>query len=158
MIIAATGHRPDKLGGYGRETVIRCKQLALEHFQLLPVLPSRVISGMALGWDTGVAFAALALRIPLTAAVPFAGQEQRWPEESQRTYRTLLEAADQVVTVSPGGYTAAKMQRRNIWMINNADHVLALWNGSDGGTANAIEFAIQTEKPTTNLWPFWKRP
>lgn len=152
MIIAATGHRPDKLGGYSRATLVRCKQTALEHFQLMPVEPSRVISGMALGWDMGVAFAALALRIPFTAAVPFDGQESRWPEEWQAVYRDLLDSADHVVVVSPGGYSGAKMHRRNVWMVNQCDHVLALWNGSEGGTFDAINYANQIGKPLTNLW------
>src|SRR3546814_11284050 len=84
---------------------------------------------MALGWDTAWALAALDLGVPLTAAVPFSGQEKSWPAESQRRFHSILERAAAVEIVCPGGFAAHKMQTRNEWMVDHADGVVALWAG-----------------------------
>lgn len=139
MIIAVTGHRPNKLGGYREDAFRTLVALATNMFQAQK--PSRVITGMALGWDQAVAQACIDCGIPFTAAVPFSGQEQRWPAASQERYRTLLAAADNIVVVSEGNYAAWKMQKRNEWMIDQADLVIACWDGSAGGTANAVNYA-----------------
>ena len=150
MIVAGTGHRPNKLGGYGVKAtarVIETARRSLEHLK-----PERVISGMALGWDQALAHAAIDLGIPFVAAVPFTGQELAWPAASQTAYRELLAQAAEVVIVSGGGYSAAAMQTRNIWMVDHCDHILALWNGTPGGTGNCIQYARRVKRPIANAW------
>lgn len=153
MIVAGTGHRPDKLGGYGWEPEARLRCLAISWLEVAK--PERVISGMALGWDQALASAAHISGIPFTAAVPFLGQEKMWPAESQKRFQTLLEKAEKVEIVCSGGYSPAKMQKRNEWMVDNCTHVLALWNGTTGGTANCVKYAQKQEKPIINLWKEW---
>lgn len=152
MTLAFTGHRPPKLGGYESAAINRVKTFAYDY--LKKASPKKVISGMALGWDTAVARAAIKLKIPLIAAVPFAGQESKWRLRDQEMYRYLLQYASIVHVVSPDGYSPEKMQIRNQWMVDNCDVLVALWNGSDGGTANCIEYA-QGKKPVVNLWEAW---
>lgn len=152
MIVAATGHRPDKLGGYDEKTRRALGALATEwlHYNR----PDKVISGMALGWDQAVAAACVVLGIPFIAAVPFPGQANRWPVEAQERYRRLLAAADQVehVDLFMGSKT---MQRRNEWMVDRADKMLALHNGSWGGTFNCLEYARKKGVEVENLWDRW---
>lgn len=150
MILAATGHRPDKLGGFTPAVRMQLLKVAMAHLELRR--PAAVISGMALGWDQAWAMAAATLNIPFIAAVPFAGQEAVWPAGSQDTYRVLLGLASEVVTVSQGGYTARKMQRRNEWMVDRADGIVALWDGTFGGTHNCLLYAEKKAKPVRNLW------
>lgn len=152
MLVAATGHRPDKLGGYDNaEADNRLRVIA--HHYLIKTSPVGVITGMALGWDQRVAEAALLAGIPFIAAVPFAGQESRWPACSKAVYRELMTQAHGVYIVSPGGYDAAKMHKRNEWMVNHADRIVALWNGgADGGTAACVRYAQARNKPIDNLW------
>ena len=155
MIVAGTGHRPNKLGGYTRDAQTRLFNTAiksLEHLQ-----PTKLISGMALGWDQALARACVELNIPFIAAVPFAGQETVWPAASQREYRELCEAASDFIIVSPGGYSAAKMQIRNEWMVDHCDRVLALWDGSPGGTRNCIDYAKTVNRPISNAWKCFQR-
>lgn len=102
---------------------------------------------MALGVDQDFAQISIELAIPFTAALPFIGQEDRWPESSRKYYEWLLERADDVVVVSPGGYSAAKMQVRNEWMVDNCDHLVAVWDGSEGGTGNCVRYAWYTVGP-----------
>jgi uncharacterized phage-like protein YoqJ len=150
MIIAATGHRPDKLGGYAPGITNRLCLLAHKHIAI--ACPAYVISGMALGWDQAVAGAALLAQIPLIAAIPFRGQESKWPAASQQIYRELLATSARVIEVCEPGYAVWKMQKRNEWMVDHADHMLALWDGSPGGTGNCIEYANKKQKPIDNLW------
>lgn len=154
LTIAGTGHRPNKLGGYSERIHSRLTALATAALRLQPDVP-HVISGMALGWDTALAQAALDLGLKLTAAVPFAGQERTWPAESQARYHNLLGRATEVVTVSDGGYSARAMQLRNQWMVDQASLVLALWDGSHGGTGNCIRYAQSVNCPIRNVWTSW---
>jgi uncharacterized phage-like protein YoqJ len=104
------------------------------------------ISGMALGVDQWAARGVIALRerdptVRLVAAVPFHGQDSLWPEHSRMEYARLLEAADERVVVSKGAFAAWKMQARNEWLVNHADVLLAVWDGSAGGTRNCVQYA-----------------
>lgn len=150
--IAFTGHRPAKLGGYS--TIIFDRLVGLAESYLCETDALWLISGMALGWDMAGAQAALNLRIPLLAAVPFSGQENRWPEASQKQYRRLLEAARDVVVISPGGYAASKMFTRDRWMVDNCHKVCALFDGSPSGTGKTVEYATG-RVPIDNLWSRW---
>lgn len=153
MIVCGTGHRPDKLGGYGEEVHDLLVDLALDFFTTGGGNKvSKVISGMALGWDQALADAAVRMNIPLVAAIPFEGQESRWPAVSRGRFNWLRSRAAEEVIVSEGGYAAWKMQVRNEWMVNNSDAVVALWNGTNGGTANCVRYAQRKDKPIINLW------
>lgn len=131
-----------------------------------------VISGMALGWDQMLALACVELGIPFTASVPLRGFQMRWPERSIEVYESLLEEAASVVYVDeledakykklnrfmkPGLYSPIKMQTRNVHMVDNCDALLALWDGSSGGTGNCIQYANQVGKPWRNFWDFYSK-
>lgn len=146
MIVSFTGHRPDKLGGYKlpNPTYLHvCQQIRKI---LVEVNPDKVISGMALGVDQWSAHIAMRLGIPVIAAVPFQGQELAWPEKSQKIFNILIGKASQVVIVSEGGYSPAKMQLRNQWMVDRADKVIAIWDGTPGGTGNCVKYAESKSK------------
>lgn len=146
MIVAGTGHREIAL------PPARLVNSIAERLHMLGA--KRVISGMALGWDMALAEAALLLDIPLTAAVPFPAQPDLWPQDQRERYRAIIGRAENVVTLSK--YTAlSAYEKRNRWMIDSADFVLAYWDGSlNGGTANAIRYASRpkSRKPLLNLY------
>jgi uncharacterized phage-like protein YoqJ len=164
MIIAATGHRPDKLGGYDAITRRRLKGMAVDY--LRQEQPARVISGMAQGWDQAVAAAAIELGIPFVAAVPFRGQEDRWPAQAQQRYNWLLGHASGDVLVFDGypvGWEVNKaLQDRNVWMVDYVESrggkMAALWDGTSGGTCNCIRYAEKKGVPFDNLWGRWTMP
>lgn len=153
MVICGTGHRPDKLGGYGKE--VFDKLVSLAHDYLSEQSVDTIISGGALGWDQALAKAAIDLGIPLTMALPFCGFDSRWPKESQQALFSLCTKAKDVVYVCDSGYAPWKMQKRNEWMVDHADRVLALWNGTPGGTANCVRYAEKVGKPIVNLWEMY---
>jgi uncharacterized phage-like protein YoqJ len=148
MRIAFTGHRPDKLGGYKTPNRIYDRVIDKLHFKLTELRPrlTAAISGMAVGVDQWAAEIALDLDLPLIAAIPFRGQESGWPPAAQEKYRALMGRASEIVVVSEGGYEPWKMQRRNEWMVDNSDILLAVWNWSPGGTCNCIKYAQRISK------------
>jgi uncharacterized phage-like protein YoqJ len=162
MRYAITGHRPDKLGGYSVDATQRLNHFAFRtmryrlQYHEEDGTPMTVITGMALGWDMAVAFACKELEIPYIAAIPFLGQEKMWNKEYQDIYFRLLDAAQDIEIVSTGGYQPYKMELRNRWMVDNADMVIALYNGGEeGGTANCVRYAVATNKPVVNVWKEW---
>lgn len=155
ITIAGTGHRPNKLGGYGDEVYGRLVDLATAALRQHDV--GHVIAGGALGWDQALAEAAINLGLDLTLALPFEGFEAKWPAESKQRLTRHIQAAAEVVLVEPPGYAAWKMQSRNRWMVDRCDLLLALWDGSEGGTANCLAYAAQVGKPHRNLWGSWAR-
>lgn len=50
-------------------------------------------------------------------------------------------ASTELVVVCGGGYSPEKMQRRNAWMVDHCDFLLACWDGSPGGTGNCMAYA-----------------
>lgn len=155
MIIAGTGHRPNKLGGYSEaaaDNLIGISRDWLVKQQYKANFVQRVISGGALGWDQALAWGAVSEKIPLTLALPFPQFQSMWPKASQEELEHLVSHADKVVYVCDEGYAPWKMQERNQWMVDHCDTVLAMWNGTDGGTHNCIKYANRTGKPITNLW------
>ena len=110
---------------------------------------------MAIGTDTIFAVAGLYLRdhgynIKVTCAIPFKGQESKWPLESQNLYNMILEKADNIVYVCNEGYAKWKMQKRNEYIVNlltsDNDFLIAVWNGTPGGTANCVGYAKKLNK------------
>jgi uncharacterized phage-like protein YoqJ len=155
VIIAGTGHRPDKLGGF--EDAVFERLTALARDRLRELRPEKVISGMALGWDQALAWAALDMGIPITAAVPFEGIETRWPQRSQNIFNQILDRVKEVHFVcSEMGPFKKAFQVRNEWMVDRADLMLALCDGSWGGTFNCIRYAEKKRVPVENLWSRWE--
>lgn len=152
MILAGTGHRPDKLGGYEQDVFDRL--VALASRRLESKKPELVISGMAMGWDLALAQAAKDLGIRYHAYIPCLGQDSLWSDDWKRRYRHLCHKADdyRLITIN---YSPAAMQKRNERMVEDSDVLLALWNGSPGGTANCIDFAEKNGCLIENLWDLW---
>lgn len=151
--VGVTGHRPGKLGGYEFYAPGRIYVRAEIERALRLLDPSELVSGMALGVDTDAFCVAVSLGIPVIAAVPFVGQERLWKREDQRRYMELLTLAKSIIVVSPGEYSPAKMQVRNEWMVDNSDHMLAVFDGSRGGTFNCVQYARRCNKPMTVIPP-----
>lgn len=145
MIVAATGHRPDKIGGYDYYHPQRAWIREQMKKALVDLGATKTISGMALGIDQDFAQVSIELGLPFIAALPFLDQESRWNKSSQEYWWWLLERADDMVIVSPGEYSAAKMQVRNEWMVDHCDRLLAVWDGTDGGTGNCVKYAMRTK-------------
>jgi uncharacterized phage-like protein YoqJ len=154
MILAITGHRPPSLGGYNIPNPTYDKIMQALEGKFKELKPEKIISGMALGTDQWAAEMAMKLGIPFIAAVPCDGQDSKWPEESKRKYKTILDSAVEVVVVSPGPYAPDKMHTRDRWMVDHSNELLAVWSGiRHGGTFGTIRYA---EKQQNKSRPEYK--
>jgi uncharacterized phage-like protein YoqJ len=142
MILAITGHRPPKVGGYEIPNLVYEAVMRGMDEALLALRPEAVITGMALGVDQWMAELCIINDIPFVAAIPFDGFDSKWPDASRTHFRRLLSRAHDVHVVSPGApYDSRLLQIRNVWMVRQSHGLLAVYNGSPGGTANCIRAA-----------------
>lgn len=137
--VAFTGHRLNKVGKHEAQIKFALRRSLKEMKELHGNI--RAISGMAVGVDQWAAEVCIELGIPFLAAVPFKGQESVWPEKGQKHYHELLKKAKKIKYVCEPGYGAWKMQKRNEWMVDHCDLLIAVWNGTPGGTANCVKYA-----------------
>jgi len=174
--ITLTGHRPKHLipqgdtwglthplvKGYGSE--IRKELLKQAGFNSQTQTwespePITLISGMALGVDTIGAMVLLRLkaqfpnRFFLECAIPCLNQDDRWKADDKKRYKDLLSQADVVTYVSEKAYTNGCMQKRNEYMVNQADVILAVWDGSKSGTGNCVIYALEQGMPVMLIEP-----
>lgn len=153
LVIAGTGHRPQKLQPYSDQVLERLIDIATEYLEGVQV--TKVISGMALGWDTALCIAALDLGIPVCAAIPCYGQELPWLLSDRNRYHQLLGQCSETV-VAEEEHSFMSMRKRNEWMVDNCDRLLAFWDGSKGGTANTVRYATGKVE-VVNLWGKFNR-
>jgi uncharacterized phage-like protein YoqJ len=158
LVVAGTGHRPQKLQSTWSqyETLTLPRLTALAQNALKQTKPVLVISGMALGWDTAISLAAINLEIPLIAAVPCLMHCSKWSPSQQDQWHYIIYKA--IAVHCPNvPYSPAAMQIRNEWMCDRANRMLALWDGSSGGTANCVKYAKKKGVEVKNLWTSWQK-
>ncbi len=108
------------------------------------------ISGMALGTDMDFAEIVLKLRnkypITLECAIPCQNQTLKWSEADKLRYNSLLARADSVNLISER-YTPECMLKRNRYMVDKSELVIAVFNGKEkGGTWYTINYAKSKNK------------
>ena len=64
-----------------------------------------------------------------------------------------MENADTVKLVSNEEYKPWVMQKRNEYMVDLADKVIAVWDGSKSGTGNCVKYAKQVGKVVIRIEP-----
>lgn len=154
MIVGVTGHRPPKVGlTWDHDGTVDRAVVALFRQTFVGLDAALVITGGALGADTLAARAAFLEGIPYLVAVPCRGHSSRWPQPARDRYDAMLSHAAQVVLVTDAPYSARLMQLRNEWMVDRSDRMVALWDGSGGGTRNCILYAERVGVPVHDIYP-----
>lgn len=146
--VAFSGYRPDKLPFFGDDDPLFTDFLNRIRTQLKKLIEEGAdsfISGMAVGCDTYCAELVLELQkqypnIKLTAAVPCADQASRWSKAQQEHYYELLKKCSEKVVLADHYYNGC-MQKRNRYMVDNCDVLLAIFDGKPGGTMNTVNYA-----------------
>ena len=108
------------------------------------------ISGMALGADLDFAEIVLKLRnkypIFLECAIPCPNQTLNWNDKDILRYESILKHADKVRLISEQ-YTPDCMLKRNRYMVDKSQLVIAVFNGIEsGGTWYTIDYAKKQNK------------
>ncbi len=160
MVLAFTGHRPEKLPWGSDENDPRCQALKLQlQTKIREEIHSGTVTffcGMARGCDFYFAEAVLALKqehpqITLEAFLPCQSQPSRWGSADRQRYHDLLSRCDRVHLLRRD-YTAGCMLERNRRMVDRADGLMSVWDGSAGGTEATVRYALRQGKPVIALW------
>lgn len=119
------------------------------------------ISGGAVGFDTVAAQAVIYMKnhgykdITLTMALPFPGYNKNWPHGSIAEMESICNhGADKVLFVSQQtAYHPGLLQIRNVWMKDNSDMAIILWDGSmRGGTFNFCTAHLADPRRIPHIW------
>lgn len=157
-----TGHRPANLPWKYNEQGLH---FYLFKFKLMKIIKKAIkfgytkfISGMALGADLICAELIVKIKkthpnIILECAIPCCNQSEKWSYKYKNRYNNIICKADIVTYVSNKRYFNGCMQKRNIYMVDNSDFVIAIFNGKPGGTQTTIEYAKSLNKKIKILKP-----
>jgi uncharacterized phage-like protein YoqJ len=147
---AFTGHRPQKLPFDLNEEDARCTALKEElRKQIINLIENEnvthFISGMALGTDLMAAEIVLDLKvsypgITLESAIPCETQAVKWTVSQRERYYDIAAQCDKE-TMLQSHYTPDCMDKRNRYMVDHADFILAVWNGKPSGTGRTVTYA-----------------
>ncbi len=146
-----TRHRSAKLPWRYNENDPRCAELKQRLFDTVEAVYSagftHFICGMAEGSDLYFCEAVMALRgehpeITIEAAVPFEGQSDKWPRAQRERYQRLICECDSVVLIQKE-YSPGCMMKRNKYMVDNAQLIIACYDGKTGGTLNTLRYALE---------------
>ena len=158
MNICVTGHRPPRLYGYDIYNLKWNKLKELFKQILIDKKCDTAISGMALGADHVFALSVIELKeagfnVKLHCAIPCINYTIKWNEESVKLYDEILTKADEYKIVTNSSYKPWVMQKRNEYMVDNSDVVIAVCDGLPSGTLNCIRYAEKQEKEIIRINP-----
>lgn len=159
MKIGVTGHRPNKLNlGYDVHSPGWRPMIEMFKSYLQKKNCRKAYTGMALGVDTAFAKAVLELKeegydIELICCIPCRNHSCKWLKESVDLYNNILAQADEVILVTDAEYKPYLMQVRNEYIVDSVDRMIAIWDGTDGGTGNCVKYAWKVGKSIDAVHP-----
>lgn len=111
--------------------------------------------GMAAGFDLYAAECVLELKrkfpfLRLAACIPCDGQEKYFSCEDKKRYVTILAACDEKILLADK-YFKGCMQRRNAYMAERADALIAYCRKEKGGAAYTLKCFLKKGKPVFNV-------
>ena len=152
---AFTGHRPQSLPFGFNESDERCialkQTLRAEIIRLIEQEGvTHFISGMALGVDMYAAEIVLGLKssyegITRESAIPCESQAEKWTEKQRDRYFEIASKCDKE-TLIQHHYTSDCMHKRNRYMVDQADFIIAVWDGRPSGTGKTVQYAQRQGK------------
>lgn len=136
---AFTGHRPQNLPFGFNEEDERCIDLKKTlREQIINLIENEgvthFISGMAIGVDMYAAEIVLGLKasypgITLESAIPCESQAAKWSEALRDRYFDIASKCDKETLIQTH-YSPDCMDKRNRYMVDHADVLIAVWDGS----------------------------
>ena len=152
-VCSFTGYRPQKLNACLSVSSGALKISDIKKFLELKILEMldndfKVFQcGMAVGSDLIFAEVILKVRkkypalVKFIAVIPCLEHDKNWNESDRELCRKLTEKADEVVFVSNSRYYDGCMAKRNRYLVETCDELIAIYDGQRGGTMQTINFA-----------------
>jgi uncharacterized phage-like protein YoqJ len=123
--------------------------------KLTELQPTAFIQGMAEGADLLAGKIAIDMGIPVISAMPWPTHYKSVDADWLDLYRWVRDHSVEVYPVTevddyPGPWVYHK---RNYWMVDEADKVLAWWDGREGGgTYQTVKYANKKNKVVVNAY------
>ena len=144
-VVGVTGHR-SLMPFNGRQVYNAAR------YQLTVLKPCKVITGLAVGFDTVVGIACVDLQIPFIAAIPFDEQPNLYGHEQKKVYYQLLQKATEVWKPTSGKGNQRYFIRNN-YIVDNSTTVMGyVIPGKKGGSAYTWEYASKQLKQKINIY------
>lgn len=149
IIVAFTGHRSyaHEADAALRDTIASLYEEGARHFRV----------GMAQGFDLAAGKAVVELmtqhhNIVLEACIPYPSFADHFEREERACYDLIMSQAT-IVHYASERYHAGVYNRRNNMLVDDANCVVAWWNGSHSGTEYTLRRAKKNGCRTINLLP-----
>ena len=147
--IGVTGHRNLS---HSEEDIKRVLRVGLKHLHQEKGY-ERVITGMAMGFDTLVAEVCCELDIPFIAAIAFEEQHKSWSLIYQARYQDAISCCEHIEVVCEGGWANWKYLKRDTWIADNCDLLISYWSGQQpSGTYFTMKEALDRKKKVKNIY------
>lgn len=156
-----TGYRPSKLP-------FRITHNSEEYRKLRETLEKEIrlminngvkffLTGMAQGIDMICGEIILELKkefdIYLFCIIPCKNHHIGLNNKSLEVYNKLISAATGIIYTSEEEYSKGCMTKRNRYLVDNAEYILAVFDGQKGGTMSTINYAKKKKKTITIINP-----
>lgn len=142
-----TGHKPEKI----KEDINIIKaNLAKEIRKAIDLGYDTFITGMADGVDIWAAEIVLEIKeqndnIKLICAVAYNGTEKERTLEKQEKFHDILGRSDGIEYMNRK-FATWVFFARDEWMVDRASYVIAVFNGTSGGTEHTLKYAEKKER------------
>ena len=147
-----TGHRPDKMM-QGEKEIKPLLEAAID--KAITDGYVTFITGMAMGTDIWAAEIVLGRKkknqdLHLVCALPHPGFDSKRSVTEKVRFAKILKKADIVREISDH-YFRACYQKRNEWMVDRSNLVIAVYNGESSGTQNTVVYAQRKGVEVNNV-------
>lgn len=157
-----TGHRPQRFSfGYDEDDP-KCDSLKVKMIMKTCELIEKGVrtfyTGMAQGVDQWAAEIVLDMKqhyhdVRLIAVLPCETQAAKWTPEQRDRYYNIIDRSDEAIPLQDR-YTSDCMHKRNRWLVEHAEYLLAVYDDSGkGGTAYTVRYAREKQRQIISIHP-----
>ena len=156
-----TGYRPSKLPvlndktAEGYKWLYNCLKEEME--ELIEKGVCYFQTGMAQGIDLLCAEIVIELQlkynIHLFAAIPCINQTNGWSAEDKIAYERILKSCSGITNITDEEYKTGCMAKRNRFLVETAQYILAVYDGKKGGTMSTLNYAMKQGRTIIVLNP-----
>lgn len=158
-LLAILGHKPPDLGGYDDNPIadaVRRKLIEIVSAKLALHPDLKVVTGLGLGAEQAGAEAAMAADVPFVAVFPFPDPDNRWPDDSRRRFKELVDAAAGKVLLqgrapSSSALAGAALKRRDAWLADNVDEAIVVWDREEPNLGRLVK-TLQERLGEEEVW------
>lgn len=161
MTCSFTGYRPQKIPFEWNRSSDEYKRLYnLIKNEMIDLIGKGVKffqSGMALGVDLMCAEIVLELAetydIKLFCIVPCLNQTNGWNGEDKALYESIISRSAAVTYVTEEPYKNGCMMKRNRFLVDTAQYIIAVFDGKSGGTMSTVKYAKNKNRTVIAINP-----